>query len=339
MAPSPVHADSPARSTTRVARVLKGGAPRSLDELKEIERRIRELTDRILPATVAIQVGRANGSGVIIDQDGHVLTAAHVAGIPGRRARIHLTNGQTVHGVTLGLNQELDAGLVRITDGGPWPFAPVGKSVDLLAGQWCLATGHPGGYDPKRPPVLRWGRVLRVEDAAILTDCTLVGGDSGGPLFDLSGNVIGVHSRIGKNLTVNVHVPVDRYTQSWDRLVKGDMWGLLATEELPADATPADSGTIVSDSTWLGVLNESKSGSGGAVISRVTDHSPASRAGLQPGDVVLRMDDVIIENFASLQAEIRSRRPGERVLVQVRRNDAVLPIHVQLGRRLSVPRP
>jgi S1-C subfamily serine protease len=310
-----------------------------LDDLKEIQRRIRELTDRILPATVAIQVGRANGSGVIIDADGHVLTAAHVAGIPGRRARIYLSNGSSVDGVTLGLNQELDAGLVRITDEGHWTFAPLGTSADLKAGQWCLATGHPGGYDAKRPPVLRWGRVLRVEDSAILTDCTLVGGDSGGPLFDLSGRVIGVHSRIGKNLTVNVHVPVDRYTQSWDRLVKGDMWGLLAAEELPADATRPDSGATVSNSAWLGVFNHLQGGAGPAVISRVAPDSPAARAGLQPGDVVLRVDHVTIDSFEALQAEIRSRQPGERVLIHVRRNDAVLPLHVQLGGSLRVPQP
>ena len=184
---------------------------------------------------MAIQVGRANGSGVIIDAEGHLLTAAHVAGVPGRRATIHLPSGKTVYGITLGLNQKLDSGLIQITDPGPWPFAPIGKSADVKVGQWCLATGHPGGYDPHRPPVLRWGRVLRTEDSAILTDCTLVGGDSGGPLFDLEGHVIGVHSRIGKNLTVNVHVPVDQFSQSWDRLLKGEMWGMLAEEEAPTD--------------------------------------------------------------------------------------------------------
>jgi serine protease Do len=339
LAPLRLHADSPARSTTRLARVLEGGAPRSLDDLKEIQKRIRQLTDRILPATVAIQVGRANGSGVIIDPDGHVLTAAHVAGVPGRQARIHLPDGQTVSGITLGLNQELDAGLVRITDSGRWPHARLGKSNDIKAGQWCLATGHPGGYDLKRPPVLRWGRVLRVEDEAILTDCALVGGDSGGPLFDLQGNVIGVHSRIGKPLTVNVHVPVDRYTQSWDRLVKGDMWGLLATEELPAEAAPSDAGAVVSNAAWLGVFSETRTNSGAAIITRVAPNSPAARAALQPGDIVLRVGDVAIDSFEALQAEIRSRQPGERVVIHVRRNDAVMPLNVQLGGSLRVPQP
>jgi S1-C subfamily serine protease len=202
-----------------------------------------------------------------------------------------------------------------------------------------LATGHPGGYDMKRPPVLRWGRVLRVEEEAILTDCALVGGDSGGPLFDLSGNVIGVHSRIGKPLTVNVHVPVDRYTQSWDRLVKGDMWGLLATEELPAEANVPGSGAVVSDSAWLGVFSDTRAHVGEAVISRVAPNSPAARAGLQAGDIVLRVDGVTIESFEALQAVIRARQPGERVQIDARRNDAVLPFRIQLGGSLRVPQP
>ncbi len=329
----------PATSTTRFARVLEGSNPRSLEELKEIQRRIQSLTAKILPATVAIQVGRANGSGVIIDEEGHLLTAAHVAGLPGRRAVIHLPSGKTVYGVTLGLNQKMDSGLIKITDPGPWPFAPLGNSTDVKIGQWCLATGHPGGYDPDRPPVLRWGRVLRVEDSAILTDCTLVGGDSGGPLFDLNGRVIGVHSRIGKNLTVNVHVPVSQYTESWDRLLAGEMWGMLDEDESGTEPSDAQATPDVQEQAWLGVVEDRQSTAPSPRISSVVSNSPASRAGLQPGDVILRFDDVSIQSFGQLQAAVRSRQPGANVQIDVRRGDAIIPLHVQLGGQLYVPQP
>src|ERR1700758_5044418 len=101
----------------------------------------------------------------------------------------------------------------------------MGKSTSLTKGQWVVSIGHPGGFRPNRTPVVRLGRVLEANANLIVTDCTLVGGDSGGPLFDLDGKVIGIHSRISSGLAFNFHVPVDTYRTTWDRLVKGDVWG------------------------------------------------------------------------------------------------------------------
>ena len=91
--------------------------------------------------------------------------------------------------------------------------------------------GHPGGPKPDRPPPVRTGRVgTKTEEMAknrlLLTDCTLVGGDSGGPLFDLAGKVIGIHSQINPLfLELNMHVPVDKFRTDWDRLLRGDAIG------------------------------------------------------------------------------------------------------------------
>ncbi|MCL6480244.1 MAG: trypsin-like peptidase domain-containing protein, partial [Firmicutes bacterium] len=72
---------------------------------------------------------------------------------------------------------------------------------------------------------VRLGRVQWRNENLIRTDCTLVGGDSGGPLFDMHGKVIGIHSRIGPSLATNLHVPVNTYRQTWDRLAQGEVWG------------------------------------------------------------------------------------------------------------------
>lgn len=294
--------------TTRLAKLLRGSSPANREELKTLQNRIRELTPKIIPVTVAIQVGRANGSGVIVDAAGHVLTAAHVAGEPGRDAIVFLSDGRVAHGVTLGMNQRLDAGLIKITEPGQWPHAPLGHSSELGEGQWCLATGHPGGYNPERPrpPVLRWGRVLKVDESAILTDCTLVGGDSGGPLFDLQGNVIGIHSRIGKNLTINVHVPIDPYRDSWDRLVQSEAWNLMESET----AMP-----------WMGVLKTPDSND--ATIHEVTPGSPAELAGLIAGDRIVRVNQMQIGTFMELKTEISQLAIGETIEVEIQRGDEV----------------
>ena len=218
--------------TASVSAIFAGGVPASTADLQAMQNQIQRVTKRIIPSTVAVQVGPAHGSGVIISPRGFVLTAAHVAGESGREANLVLHDGRSVKGKTLGIYRTLDAGLIQIMedppDGGAWPFAAMGSSDDVTPGQWCLATGHPGGFEAGREPVLRVGRILSIDpDAAITTDCTLIGGDSGGPLFDTQGRVIGVHSRIGGPLHVNLHVPINAYRQQWSRLSAGEMWGHL----------------------------------------------------------------------------------------------------------------
>ena len=80
----------------------------------------------------------------------------------------------------------------------------------------------------------------------MLTDCTLVGGDSGGPLVDLRGNVVGIHSRIGADLTTNLHVPIDRFAENWGRLANKEVWGLL-----------------VESRPWIGVEHDQARGNAG----------------------------------------------------------------------------
>jgi hypothetical protein len=115
---------------------------------------------------------------------------------------------------------------MKIDEPGPYPFVEMGRSSTLALGQWVIAVGHPGGFRPNRSPVVRLGRVLMSNPFLIRTDCAQDGGDSGGPLFDLDGVVVGIHSRIGPGaITENVHVPIDTYKQTWDRLASAESWG------------------------------------------------------------------------------------------------------------------
>ncbi len=323
-APPPGDQAVHASDKTQLTRVLRGRSPEGVQELRALQARIRTLTESLRAATVAIQVGRANGSGVIVESDGVILTAAHVAGRPNRRALVFLSDGQVAHGITLGMNPELDSGMIRITDPGPWPAVPMGKSGAVREGQWVLATGHPGGYDQSRPPVLRFGRVFRAEEAAIVTDCTLVGGDSGGPLFNLDGEVVGIHSRIGKNLTVNLHVPIDIYRRSWQRYLSGETWGGTQQEEVVQVDDQGRRG-------WLGVYEDPTSNR--AKVARVQEDSPADRAGIAPGDVILQIDDETVDSFRDLQQAVSHLRPGVEVLLKLRRGERLLDVPLRIGSR------
>ena len=90
----------------------------------------------------------------------------------------------------------------------------MGRSKDLGRGQWCICIGHPGGYQPGRSAPVRVGRILDNRPSGIRTDCVLVGGDSGGPLFDTKGMIIGINSRIGSTIRANLHAPIDAFTRA-----------------------------------------------------------------------------------------------------------------------------
>ncbi|MFZ1936301.1 MAG: trypsin-like peptidase domain-containing protein [Thermoguttaceae bacterium] len=194
--------------------------PKDLAGFQALQTQIQAVVHKVLPAVVGIQIGGAAGSGVIVSEDGIVMTAGHVVGKPGQAVTFYLADGKKVKGITLGLSAGADAGLMKITEPGKWPFVPLGDSDALKPGMWCLAIGHPLGYSPGRPPVVRVGRILQKSESMIQTDCPLVGGDSGGPLVDLEGKVIGINSRIMNPTDVNLHVPVNTFREMWDQMLK-----------------------------------------------------------------------------------------------------------------------
>ena len=292
--------------------------PESVRELQEIQDHVQQVVEKVAPATVGLRIGQAQGSGVIISKDGHVLTAGHVSGEPGRKVIILLPDGRKLTGITLGANAGIDSGLVKITDeGATFPHVEMATSADLKKGQWCLAIGHPGGYQVGRAPVVRLGRILEATDKLVRTDCPLVGGDSGGPLFDMNGKVIGVHSRIGGAITFNIHVPVDTYRDTWDRLVASETWGKAPFFSLTRSAD-----------AYLGVRADAE-----AKVLTVAPDSPAAKAGLKIDDVILQVDGKKITSFEELGQVLRGKRPGNQIAVHVRRGDATQVLNVTLGKR------
>src|SRR5688572_9159676 len=267
------------RATTLPAAVLKP-LPETIEDLKALQQQVRDVVTAVSPTVVGLRVGGGLGSGVIITNDGYVLTAAHVSGSPGRNVVVILPDGKQVTGKSLGANNSMDAGLIQITDEGPlpggkWPSAPMASSTMLKTGQWCVALGHPGGFRTGRTPPLRLGRVLELRANAVRTDCTLVGGDSGGPLFDLHGRVIGIHSRIGGSLAENLHVPVDVYRLGWTRLASAEEWGEAFWRRRSTPAQPA---------SYLGVSIDPSAGN--CLVLDVSDDSPAQPAGLLKGGAI-----------------------------------------------------
>jgi serine protease Do len=310
--------------------------PEDLAELKALQARVKVVVDKCTPTTVAITITSGfavgAGSGVIVSEDGLVLTAAHVIagesgtkGGPasyeaGKECTIVLADGKRVKAKTLGINDRMDSGMVKIVDKGPndgkWPFSPVAKSADLLKQQWVVSLGHPGGPKSGRAPVARLGRIENNTKDIVRSNCTLVGGDSGGPLFDLDGNVVGIHSRIGLTLAQNIHVPTDRFKAEWDKLVAGEVIGR------PQKTSGAVVGVVFpedeNDDAW---------------VSEVDDEGPAAKAGVKPGDTITKVNADGVKSVKQFRDLLKDKKPGETVKLTVRRGVEILTLPVTLGKR------
>lgn len=294
-------------------------APESIEDLKTMQAQVKAILAKVMPCTVGVVVGSAQGSGVIISKDGYVLTAAHVSGAPNKDITLILQDGKRIKAKTLGANKGMDSGLIKIAQDGEWPFCEMGNSADLKPGTWCIATGHPGGYKQGRTPVVRVGRLVNNGRAGLTSDCTLVGGDSGGPLFDVNGKVIGIHSRIGGAITANVHVPIDTFRDTWDRLVKAETWG-----GLPGFPTTGNE-------PFLGVQGDPEARD--CTIGQVVKDSPAEKAGLKVNDIIRKFEGQRIEKFEDLGNLVRKKKPGDEIQLEIARGEELLKLKVVLGRR------
>jgi serine protease Do len=315
----PISAVAPPRPKEPLPAVLEKLAPVGAEDLKTMQMHVKKVLQKVMPATVGIRLGMSAGSGVIIDGEGHVLTAGHVSGAPNRSCTVILPNGKELKARTLGQNTALDSGMIKILDkpekGKSWYHVEMGNSSKLKAGQWCLAIGQPGGFRPGRTPVVRLGRVLTAGTNVVRSDCTLVGGDSGGPLFDMDGKVIGIHSRIGPDITANIHVPVNTYRDTWDRLVKGESW----------------SGSRRASAGYIGISFER--GKDDLVITEVTESTGAAKAGLKVGDIVAGIDGKKLTRRGELAMYMESKKVNDEVILEILRDDTPMTFKIKLGRR------
>jgi serine protease Do len=277
-----------------------------------------------MPAVVSVRVGAASGSGVIVSKDGYILTAGHVSGAPGREVNVFLHNGKTAKGKTLGGNLSIDSGLIKITTEGEWPFVDIGDSTECKPGNWCLVIAHPGGYKSGRTPPVRLGRILNNDEkrATLTTDAVLVGGDSGGPLFDMHGRVVGINSRIGNSLAANMHVNVNPFRDDWTKIAKGETWGKLG----------GGGGGFGKNGPYLGLQTEARDDK--LVVKVVTPGSPAEKAGVKVNDIILKFDDKDVTAPLVLPKMLQGRKAGDQVILEVRRGEENLRLRLVIGKRM-----
>lgn len=306
-------AGPPSASPSPLKAILGKKAPEGVADLRAIQDATKAILKKVMPATVGLRMGPSAGSGVIVSEDGLILTAGHVSGAPGQVCDVILPDGKVVKGKTLGRQGRIDSGMIQITTKGKYPFVEMGNSAALKPGEWCIAVGHPRGYMKSRSPVVRVGRIVLANSFVIQSDCALVGGDSGGPLFDFAGKLIGIHSRINQSIEVNMHVPIDTYRETWDRLKAGEDIG----------ARPNRAKAI------LGVAF-GDTDTDDLVVEDAPEGLPAHTAGVKAGDVITEIDGMKLKKRKDLFDYMAKKRVGNVVKLTVERNGKPMTFSIKL---------
>jgi serine protease Do len=269
------------------------------------------------------------GSGFIISNDGYILTNAHV--VDGAdEVTVRLTDKREFKAKTIGTDKRTDVALIKI-DAGGLPVVKMADISQLKVGEWVVAIGSPFGFDNSVTAgiVSAKGRSLPQENYVpfIQTDVAINPGNSGGPLFNMRGEVVGINSQIysrsGGYMGVSFAIPIDVAMEIQNQLratgkVSRGRLGVVIQE---VSKELADS---------LGLAKPI-----GAVVNAVEKGGPAEKAGLEPGDVLLKFDGKTIINSADLPRMVGATRPGTRTLLQVWRKGTTKDIPVTVGEMLD----
>ena len=353
-------AGSLAPPTATVVAASAGGQPttrRPVDRLSPVSINFADIAERINPAVVNIDATsrgprsvlppghptfnndefeddtkgpkrevprRGAGSGFIIDPAGYVLTNYHVVD-RAERLTVKLADGRSLRARVIGTDPDTDVAVIKIDGREPFPVAPLGDSTRLRVGDWVCAIGNPLGYEHTLTVgvVSFLGRKLfdMSLDDYIQTDAAINFGNSGGPLINAAGEVIGINAAISSRAAnIGFAVPIAiaagnlKQLEARGRVVRGYIGVTL--REVDRD------------------LQQSLRLPGrGALVEDVADHSPAARAGIRTYDEIVAIDETSVKSNEDLIRTVSARPPGQSVRVRLVRDGKTQDVEVRLSER------
>ncbi|HMM52142.1 MAG TPA: DegQ family serine endoprotease [Burkholderiaceae bacterium] len=268
---------------------------------------------------------RGEGSGFIVDPNGIILTNAHVVS-DAKDVTVKLTDRREFSAKVLGSDPKTDIAVLKI-DAKNLPVVPLGSARDLKVGEWVLAIGSPFGFENSVTVgvVSAKGRSLPDDGYVpfIQTDVALNPGNSGGPLFDSRGQVVGINSQIfsrtGGYQGLSFAIPIEVATRVRDQIVAHG-----SVRHAKLGVTVQEVNQTLADSFRLDKPE-------GALVANVEKGGPADRAGLQSGDVILKADGKPIVASGDLPALIGEASPGDKVALEIWRQGKRQEITARLG--------
>jgi periplasmic serine protease, Do/DeqQ family len=268
------------------------------------------------------------GSGFIISSDGYILTNNHVVD-HADTVTVRLQDRRTLTAKVIGTDPTYDIAVLKVDAGGSLPTVSLGDSRSLKPGQWVLAIGSPFGFDytVTQGIVSAVGRNLGQQDqpytSFIQTDVPINRGNSGGPLFDLQGRVVGVNSQIYSNtgdyMGVSFSIPIDVAMNAVQQIKSK---GYVSRGQLGVTMQP------VSDDIVKAFKLDN--GAGAAVVD-VTPGSGAAKAGIQAGDIILSYNGQLLQQAADLPPLVGMTKPGSKVPVVIMRDGKKQTLEVTIN--------
>jgi serine protease Do len=269
---------------------------------------------------------RGIGSGFIVSPDGYILTNAHVVD-GASEVQVKLTDRREFTAKVIGTDPKSDVALVKI-DAKNLPVVQIGDSKQIKVGQWVAAVGSPFGFENTVTAgiVSATSRALPGDSYVpfIQTDVAVNPGNSGGPLFDVNGNVIGINSQIYSRsggymglsfaIPINVAMQVKNQLQATGHVTRGR----IGVAVQPVNQSLAQS---------FGLPRPE-----GALVSSVDPNAPAARAGIKAGDVILAWNGTPVEESSSLPSLVAATAPGQHAQVKIWRDGAERTLGVTVGR-------
>ncbi|MDA0213358.1 MULTISPECIES: HhoA/HhoB/HtrA family serine endopeptidase [unclassified Desertifilum] len=320
-----------------------GPAVVRIDASRRVSRRVpqafndpalREFFGDRLPATPNEREVRGAGSGFILNSNGEILTNAHV--IDGAdRVTVTLRDGREYEGRVLGTDPITDVAVVKI-DANNLPTVRVGDAERLQPGEWAIAIGNPLGLDNTVTVGIisatgRSSSQIGVPDkrvSFIQTDAAINPGNSGGPLLNQSGEVIGMNTAILRNAQgLGFSIPINTAQRIAQELIAngsvqhpylGVQMLTLTPQVRESINNNPNSGLIVQDDR-------------GVLVTRVMPNSPASQAGLQAGDIILRIGDREVSDASGVQQAVEATQVGSTLPLELRRNGRTVNLNVRAG--------
>lgn len=309
-------------TTTQDARPMRRG--HTPDEMSEFFKRFG-MPDFNMPDPGRGHPRKGQGSGFIVSADGYILTNTHVVD-DADEVVVKLSDRREFRAKVIGSDEKTDVALLKI-EAADLPKVTIGDPAKLRVGEWVLAIGAPFGFENSVTAgiVSAKGRSLPQENYTpfIQTDVAVNPGNSGGPLFNLKGEVVGINSQIisrsGGYMGLSFAIPIDVAMEVMAQLKSG---GKVSRGRL---------GVLVQEVTADLAASFGLGSPHGALVAQVEPDSPAAKAGLEASDIIVKYDGKVVENSIDLPRMVGATKPGSDVSLTVWRKGASRDVTIQVG--------
>lgn len=321
---------------------------KSVEQIKEQGKQIGNVIEEVTSSVVGISKIKNAGStifledgatqlglgtGVIVSENGYILSNEHVTGAKYSNCYVTLENGRSYSANVVWSDSNLDLSICKINVKN-LPYAKLGDSSNVKVGEAVYAIGNPIGYEFQRTVtagiISALDRTVRIDENEtstymedlIQTDATINPGNSGGPLINLDGNVIGITSvKITTAEGIGFAVPIN--------VVKPIIESYLKEEKFEE----ASLGIFAYDKNVIPYLNEKLEVTKGIYVAQISLDSVASKTSLKIGDVITKIDDLELNKMCDLRCYIYTKKPGDEVTLTILRNNQEQQIKVTLGKK------